>query len=439
MQKVHFIGIGGIGVSALARYYLSQGWQVSGSDTSESELISDLQSESMTIKVGAQVAENIPTDVTKIIYTIAVRDDNAEFVQAKNLQHNNDIVLMSYPEALGEMTKNKNVIAVCGTHGKTTTTAMTYYALKNAGVNVSMIVGSLIDIDGKKTNFVGGENPDCIIIEACEYRRSFLNYNPKIILVTNIDNDHLDYFKNEEEIKKAFQEFVDKTESVVIVHENENFLNAPESIQKIICEDFSTENEIELSVPGKHNRQNAQLVVALGEFLKLDKNKILEGLKNFKGTWRRQEYKGNFFGCEFYDDYAHHPTEIKATLSAFREKFPERKIVAIFQPHLFSRTKLLFNDFINSFSDADEVIVLPIYASREKLDETINSEILVEEINKLGKKTTFVEKENLKKFLQKNISENEVVVTLGAGNIYDIYSELKNNSVLNTEEINLVK
>ncbi len=436
MKKVHFIGIGGIGVSALARYYLSKGWQVSGSDTSESELISDLQNEGVNIKLGTQVASNIPEGVNKIIYTIAVRDDNQEFVKAKELKDNNGVILMSYPEALGEMSKEKKVISVCGTHGKTTTTAMTYYALKNAGLNVSMIVGSLIDVGGKKTNYVDGGD-DFLIIESCEYRRSFLNYFPNIVMVTNIDNDHLDYFKDMNDINSAFQEFTNQIKSpqpslnkegvsALVLHAAESFLKEPVGVQKIICEDYSDESEIELSVPGAHNRKNAQLVIALGEILKLDEQKVLDGLKNFKGTWRRQEYKGNYFGAEFHDDYGHHPTEVKATLAAFREKFPERKIVAIFQPHLFSRTKLLFNDFVNSFSDADGVIVLPIYPSREKFDETINSEMVVEGVKKQGKSAQVIALENLKDFLEKNVTSENVVVTLGAGNIYEIYHELEN-------------
>jgi UDP-N-acetylmuramate--alanine ligase len=382
-----------------------------------------LINEGIDVKVGEQVAENIPENVSKIIYTIAVSESNPEFIKAKELEASNGIVLMSYPQALGEMSRAKNVISICGTHGKTTTTAMTYFALKNAGLKVSMIVGSLIEMDGKKTNYVNG-GEDFLIIESCEYRRSFLNYEPKITLVTNIDNDHLDYFKNFDDVKNAFQEFVNKTEKAVIIHNNESFLEAKTHVEKIICEEFSDENDISLSVPGQHNRKNAQLVVALGEYLKLDKQKVLEGLKNFKGTWRRQEYKGNFFGADFYDDYGHHPTEVKATLAAFREKFADKKILAVFQPHLFSRTKLLFTDFVNSFESADEVVVLPIYPSREAFDPTISSGMLVEELKKIGKLSSLVEKSELKKYLENNISENHVVVTLGAGNIYDIYHEL---------------
>lgn len=432
MKKVFFIGIGGIGMSALARYYRSRGYIVSGSDAAEGEVVKGLREEGVLVFIGAD-ANNIPKDVERVIYTIAIPPTQVEFVKAKELAVSGKSILQTYPEALGEMTNNKKVIAVCGTHGKTTTTAMTYYALQNAGVDVSMIVGSLIEVDGKKTNYVHGES-EWIVIEACEYRRSFLNYNPNIVLVTNIDNDHMDYFKDADDTKSAFQEFVDKTsfeggnilkENALIVHRAEVFLRVPENVSKIICEEFSAEDEIELQVPGIHNRKNAQLVVALGEFLKLDKQNILNGLKNFKGTWRRQEFKGEFLGASFYDDYAHHPTEIRATLQAFREKFPNRKIIAVFQPHLFSRTKLLFTDFINSFSDADEVVVLPIYASREKFDESINSEMVQKELEKIDKVSVVVSLENLVNYLKSQDLNDKVVVTLGAGDVYKIYKELE--------------
>lgn len=420
MKKVHFIGIGGIGMSALARYYHSSGWVVTGSDNSKSEVTEGLEKEGVLVSIGLQ-ADNIAEGVEKIIYTIAIPEGNVELVRAKEICNN----VLTYPQALGEMTNDKKVIAVCGTHGKTTTTAMTYYALKDAGLDVSMIVGSLIDVNGKKTNYIHGQS-DWIIIEACEYRRSFLNYNPNIVLVTNIDNDHLDYFKDEQDIQNAFQEFVNKDSvEAVILHNSETFLNANKNVEKINADEKGNFEEIELSVPGIHNRKNAQLVVALGDFLKLDKNKVLDGLKNFKGTWRRQEYKGEFFGSTFYDDYAHHPTEIKATLQAFREKFPSKKILAIFQPHLFSRTKLLFTDFVESFKDADEVLLLPIYAAREVYDPTISSNMLAEELNKIGKKAQVVEKNDLLEVLKSTLQEGDVAITLGAGNIYDIYQELK--------------
>ncbi len=428
MKKVYFIGIGGIGISALARYYLSEGWQVFGSDDNDSELIQNLIREGIKINIGRN-EQNINKDFSRIIHTIAVTEENIELQKARALERDSGLEVLTYPKALGEMTKERKVIAICGTHGKTTTTAMTYFALKNAGIDVSMIVGSLIEDpknENLKTNCVHGKS-EWLIIEACEYRRSFLNYTPDIILVTNIDNDHLDYFKDQKDINNAFQEFVDKIKkggTLVLHKKDEEKLNFD---SKYIAEDFSNEDEIDLQVPGIHNRKNAQLVIALGTVLKLDKNKILEGLKNFKGTWRRQEYKGNFYGIDFYDDYAHHPTELKATLQAFREKFPLKNIVGLFQPHLYSRTKILFNDFADSFTDSDKVFILPIYAAREKFDGTINSEMLVKKIGDKADNTN-----NIEEFVEKiknkqvNILKNaDVIITMGAGDIKDIYKYLK--------------
>ncbi len=446
MQKVHFIGIGGIGVSALARHYLSEGWEVSGSDTNDSQLVQDLISEGIRVKVGPQVTENIENDVNKIIYTVAVRPDNKEFIAAKKLQEeknksNEEVVLMTYPQALGEMTKSKKTIAVCGTHGKTTTTAMTYEMLKECGIDASMIVGSLIEHNGKKTNYVKGES-EWTVIEACEYRQSFLNYFPDYTIITNIDADHLDFYKDLEDIKSSFGKFVDnvKEGGKVIVHKNESYINEYSSnlndgkIEKLISDDFINSNTIDekiiLNVPGKHNRQNASLVFALGKILGFEEGKILQGLKNFKGTWRRQEYKGVQNEIIFYDDYAHHPHEIRATLSAFREKYPDKKIVLAFMPHLYSRTKLLFNDFVEELGNADEVLLMPIYKSREVFDTSVTSEMLADKINEIkGDKNfskTFTNFEDLKNAIILNSDERSdtVVISMGAGNIDDLYKIL---------------
>jgi UDP-N-acetylmuramate--alanine ligase len=428
-MKIHFIGIGGIGMSALARHYISLGHSVSGSDQSSSEIITDLIDEGANIKIGHS-RDNITPDINMVVYTAAIDNSNPELVRARELVNMDaSIKVLTYAEALGEMTKSKRTIAICGTHGKTTTTAMAYEALKSAGVDASMILGSLIDYKGKKTNYIGGTS-DWIIIEACEYKRSFLNYNPEIIIVTNIDSDHLDYYKDLKEIQEAFQQFVNRLpdNGELIVHKNEfdilNFKN------KILADDYS-KNDLNLSVPGEHNRNNAQLIVALGNVLKLNSEKIGEGLRNFKGTWRRQEYMGRYFNMECYDDYAHHPSEIKATLQAFKELVKnnevesgagEKKVVAAFMPHLYSRTKLLLNEFAESFSDADEVILLPIYAAREVQDTSISSEMLAEKIKGKGKAVKLVKDINeFKDYMQSRNNEGFVLVTMGAGDIYKVY------------------
>lgn len=451
MKKVHFIGIGGIGVSALARHYLSEEWSVSGSDQSDSQLIQDLISEGINVKVGPQVAENIPGDVNKIIYTVAVKEDNQEFISAKKLKENKnvnseEVILMTYPQALGEMTKSKKTIAVCGTHGKTTTTALVYEMLKECGIDASMIVGSLIEHNGsgntdtlvKKTNYVKGTS-EWIVIEACEYRKSFLNYFPDYTIITNIDADHLDFYKDLEDIKRSFGEFVDNLKSggKVIIHEQEKYINEYTKEERpLVVADEANAEKIALSVPGKHNRQNANLVLALGQGLGFPVDKILRGLKNFKGTWRRQEYKGKLttqnWEIIFYDDYAHHPHEIQATLAAFREKYADKKICIAFMPHLYSRTKLLFNDFVTELGKADKVLLMPIYKAREQFDDKISSEMLAKEINKksqgetLRKAKSVSNFENLKKEIL-NLDSNYVVITMGAGNIDDLYKTLELN------------
>lgn len=413
------IGIGGIGMSALARYYKSHGWDVSGSDSGESDLINDLRSEGINIKK-YEDESNISDDLDLVVYTIAIQDTNLELVKAREM----GVEVLTYPEALGKISENKKIIAVCGTHGKTTTTAMTFFALREAGIDASMIVGSLIENDGKRTNYVHGDS-EWIIIEACEYRRSFLNYNPNIIIVTNIDADHLDYYRDIDDVKSAFQEFVNKLggDGQLVIHQNENYLNFK---NKNIVDGIQTLKS-DLSVPGAHNRENAKLVLGLANVLGLDMNKVKTGLHNFKGTWRRQEYKGKYFDMDFYDDYAHHPTEISATLEAIKEKVEnKKKIIAIFMPHLYSRTKLLLDDFAKCFNDADEVILLPIYAAREQMDETITSDILQERVLEIDEDKlvfSFGNMNDVAEYL-KTKNDEYVVVTMGAGDIFKLYDLL---------------
>ncbi len=442
-MKIHMIGIGGIGMSAMARYYNSKGYKVSGSDSKDSEILNNLKEEGVKIFLENKES-NIDLDIDVVVYTVAIGSDNAELVAAHHIANSSEkkVKILTYAEALGEMSKEKKVIAVCGSHGKTTTTAMAYFALRKAGLDPSVIVGSLIDMEGKKTNYIPSKNKDSewLIIEACEYKRSFMNYTPQMVLITNIDNDHLDYFKDLDDIKNTFQDFIGnvKNEGRVILHTEQDYIkvDADKNITKINADQIEKEN-IKLSVPGDHNKKNAQLVITLGFAMGADTQKIREGLLEFSGTWRRQEYKGKYFEMDFYDDYAHHPTEIKATLAAFSDKYKnpnsvdyrrESNLMAVFQPHLFSRTKLLFEDFSNSFSDADEVLILPIYAAREKYDDSISSGMLVREIqnNYPNKKVLYIKDfETLKDYLNINADKNNVCVTLGAGDIDSVYGILK--------------
>lgn len=409
-KRVHCIGIGGIGLSAIARYCATHGAKVSGSDSSTSRITDDLQKEGVTFYTGHNTA-HLSEEIDLVIYTIAVTENNPELKTARA----RGVTCMTYPEALGLLTQEYTTIAVCGTHGKTTTTAMIASMLKGCGINPTVIVGSLLAEGG--TNFIQGDS-EYLVVEACEYKRSFLNLHPKYIVVTNIDEDHLDYYKDLKDIKSAFQSFTDllPSDGVLITHKD----TILQTNAKKVDADILDGNTIELSVLGEHNKENAKLALTLAYVLGLNNTNARTGLQSFTGTWRRLEYKGTQKGAIMYDDYGHHPREIQATLQALREKYKagKFKLVAVFQPHLFSRTKLLLDEFATAFTLADKICVLPIYAAREKDDETISSHDLVEKMDNAIYMETFDE---VKKYIEKNCHSGSVVLTIGAGDVYRIH------------------
>lgn len=412
-MKIHCIGIGGIGLSALARYYTSQGHEVTGSDVAPTDITKSLEKEGVVIHF-PQIAENIPSGVEKIVYTIAIEDTNKELVAGRS----SGAIVMTYPEALGELTKEKTTIAICGTHGKTTTTAMTYYAMKACGINPTVIVGSLLAEGG--TNFIAGDS-EYLIVEACEYKRSFLNLHPAHIIITNIDADHLDYYKDIDDIKSAFQVFVEKLnkDGILMTHPNVT-LSTPAQSVTVGAE---IGNTVELSVPGAHNRENAALVLCMLKTLGLDEVKIREGLLAFPGTWRRMEYKGTTDnGVIVYDDYGHHPKEIQATYNALREKYPkgEYHITMLFQPHLYSRTKALLDNFVSVLKEVDEVHILPIYKARAEDDTVISEDIVVTAINQSGGAATkMASLGEVSSFVSSYDKEKSIIVNMGAGNAFE--------------------
>ena len=425
VKKAHFTGIGGIGVSAIARMMLAEGKIVSGSDVSDSAIIDELR------KLGAKIflghnADNVAEDVDLLVYTPALTADNPELKKAVEL----GISTLSYPEMLGLISKNKYTIAVSGAHGKTTTTAMIAKILIDAGLDPTVIVGSLLKDQG--SNFVAGKS-EYFVVEACEYKKSFLNLSPKIIVITNIDNDHLDYYGNLENIKKAFGEFAAKLPEDGYLICNSSDENLKEIIGKVKCEiiDYTkVNNNFNLKIPGEHNIKNAQVAMAATEILGVDSKKAENSLESFEGTWRRFEFKGETKnGVLVYDDYGHHPTEIKATIKGAREFFRDKKIWCVFQPHLYSRTKLLLNDFGKSFGDADEIILADIYAAREPKDEGINSKMLAEEITKNGGKARYMKSfDKITGFLAENARKGDVVIiTIGAGDVFKIGENLLKN------------
>lgn len=422
-KKIHFIGIGGIGISAIARMLLSDGKKVSGSDLSDSEIISELK------RVGVKIyqkhdSKNISKDTDLVIYTIAITSDNPELIEAKR----RNILCITYSETLNKISSEKYTIAVSGTHGKTTTTAMIAKVTMDNKLDPTVIVGSLLK--ESKTNFIFGKS-EYFIVEACEYRRSFLNIEPKILIITNIDNDHLDYYKDLKDIEKAFNEMAQKVPEKGYIVCDKKALSKTVVLKNAKAKvvdymDFFSE-KIKLNFPGRHNKLDGAVALAVAHILQIDKRKAEKSLSEFSGTWRRFEFKGETKeGTKVYDDYGHHPTEIKATLKGAREIFKKEKIIVVFQPHLFSRTKLLLNDFAKSFVDADEVLLLPIFPAREVFDPTISSEILAKSVIassvKQSRKSvlSFKSFKDAERYLKQNLKGSEVLITMGAGEAYKI-------------------
>lgn len=421
IKNVHFIGIGGIGISAVARMMLHDGKAVTGQDMQEGEVISELRKVGANITIG-QSFDNIPADVDLIVYTIAIDTYDREL--AKKIKTQNEIPVRSYPQMLDIISRDKYTIAVSGTHGKTTTTAMIAQILRGVEYDPTVIVGSLLV--GEKSNFIAGKSK-YFVVEACEYRRSFLNINPKILVITNIDNDHLDYYKDIEDIKSAFHEMAMKVPTDGFVVCNPSDVHITDVVKGINAKvinwnDFYYKN-LKLKIPGIHNKKDAAAATAAADLLGISRSDSEKFLKEFSGTWKRFEFRGVLSqGSLLYDDYAHHPTEIMATLEGFRELYPKNdgwKITVVFQPHLFSRTKLLLDDFAKSFSDADRVLLLPIYYAREVDDGTINSEILANEINKnTDNAKAFTDFESTEKYIKTllvNMDSKDILVTMGAG------------------------
>jgi UDP-N-acetylmuramate--alanine ligase len=338
--------------------------------------------------------------------------------------------ILSYPEALGELSKNYYTIAISGTHGKSTTTSMLGLALIEAGLDPTIIVGTKLK-EFDNTNFRAGKS-EYLVIEACEHEASFLNYYPQIVAITNIEADHLDYYKTLENIKKAFAEFVS--------HIPENgYLIKKEGINlksKGVNIDFSiTDKEIEkikpiMQLPGEHNLLNALVVYKIGKILGADEEKILNSLSKFQGTWRRFDISQmpNFI---LIDDYAHHPSEIDATLSSAREKYPDKKICCIYEPHQYQRTQFLFDDFISSFQknlnnkNINKLFLLDVYdvtgrEGDEKLKNEYNSRILAGSIN--NKECIYLEDGGK---IKEVIAGFDVVIMMGAGTIYNLSQKLK--------------
>ena len=425
IKHVHFIGIGGIGISAIARMMLHEGKKVTGQDMQDSEIITELRKAGADITIG-QSFDNIPSDADLIVYTIAIENYDPElFTRLKN----QSIPIRSYPEMLHVVTEGKYTIAVAGTHGKTTTTGMIAQIFRDTDKDPTVIIGSLLI--GEKSNFIAGKS-EYFIVEACEYRRSFLNINPTVLVITNIDADHLDYYKDIEDIKNAFRELALKVPAngfVVCNPNDENIADVIKDIPATIIDvsKFLTQT-ITLKIPGIHNRKNASSSLAVAEVIGIPDTEARSALAQFPGTWRRFEYKGVLSsGAKVYDDYAHHPVEIEATLEGFRELYSRAdgwKITIVFQPHLFSRTKLLLDEFAVSFAGADRVLLLPIYYAREEDDGSISSEILAQKISNT-EGHAFGDFQTAESYIRSlSFDDKDIIVTMGAGEANKITDRL---------------
>lgn len=421
-MKIYCSGIGGIGLSAYASLQRAAGNDVLGSDRNDSALLQDLRSQGITVFLD-QSGVAVPTDADLFVYSEAIPEDSPEREKAKSL----GIPEKSYPAAVGELAKFHRLIAVCGTHGKSSTTAMAARLLMQAGKDPTVVVGTkLRELDGR--NWRRG-NSDLFVLEACEYRHSFHNYEPSIVLLTTCDGDHFDFYTSNEDYKKAFVDFIRKLpeDGVLITHMRDPDCRAVAEKAGRRTIDADVLSMLPLQTPGEHMRQNAQLVLALAEVLGIPVNEAASALSGFSGTWRRMEERGTFNGIPVIDDYAHHPREISATLKALREKYGKRRLVCVFQPHTHDRTIKLYDDFTRAFSSADVVLITDVYEARKDIESAkTDVRALATDIEKQSK-TKAISVGSLKHAsakLQAELRGSDVLICMGAGDITNLATEL---------------
>lgn len=446
---VYFIGIGGISMSGFAELLRENGFTVRGSDANQSKITEHLVSLDITVFYG-QKSENITKDIDFVVYTAAIHPDNPEFQAAKDL----GIPMLERAEMVGQLMKNyENAIGISGTHGKTTTTSMLTHIFLEAKKDPTISVGGILEAIHGNIRIGHSEN---FITEACEYTNSFLKFFPTAGIILNIEADHLDFFKDLDDIRHSFRRFAElipengvlvvnaDTEQIdTITHDLKCKVISFGTVQKADYQATDIQNDaqghisfelvrygkntgsrIQLSVIGMHNVANALSVIALSEYYHIPMEQIQAGLLTFHGTERRFEQKGSFQGVTVIDDYAHHPTEIKATLTA-AQKFPHQHLWCVFQPHTYSRTKALLPEFAEALTHAEHVILTDIFAARETDPGDISSQDLQAELKKLGKDAWyFSDFEEIKKFLLKNCMNGDLLITMGAGNVVTIGEEL---------------
>ena len=442
-KKIYFIGIGGVSMSGLCEILLAEGgYTLLGSDNSPSDLIKNLEKKGVTVYIG-QNEKNITEDINLVIYTAAIKEDNPEFVKAKSL----GLKMLERSSFLGELMKAyKYPLCIAGTHGKTTTSSMVSEVFLQAKKEPTISIGGILS--SINSNFKVGKK-DYLVLETCEYCDTFLKFNPHSAIILNIDEDHLDYFKDINQINNSFKNFAKLIKNDACLVINADIKDYEKIIKDLSCKVITYgENEksmwqakdisfdelgfpsykayynndfmynIKLNVVGMHNVYNSLSVCALANFYNLDKDSIEKGLNNFKGTNRRFQYKGTYKGVKIIDDYAHHPTEILATIKATKSQ-NINKLWCVFQPHTYTRTKALLDDFAKALLDVDYILITDIYSAREKDNGEIHSKDLVDKIKSLGKEAIYVDSfEQAKEYVEKNCQQNDMLITMGAGNVY---------------------
>ena len=446
--NIHFIGIGGISMSGLAEILLDRGFKISGSDKNKSALTAHLENKGALIFYG-QKAENIPADCDVVVYTAAIHPDNPELEAATK----RGLPLLTRAELLGELMNNyKYSIAVSGTHGKTTTTSMLSHVLLAAADDPTITVGGILPaING---NIRVGAS-EYFLTEACEYTNSFLSLRPYVGIILNVEKDHLDFFKNIENIRKSFKKFAGLVSPDGALVINADIDHADEIYDGLDCRiyTYSIKNSADytatditydkyahpsftilykgedigrfsLNVPGEHNILNALACVAASRVFGIDSEHIASGLSSFTGTDRRFQIKGDINGATLIDDYAHHPTEIKATLTAAKN-YPHKRIICVFQPHTYSRTVAFLDEFADALSMADEVILADIYSAREQNTFGVSSGDIASRIRALGTPSEFIPTfEEIEKIILPKLEAGDLFITMGAGDVYKIGDRL---------------
>jgi UDP-N-acetylmuramate--alanine ligase len=408
-------------MSSLARHFLAEKKKVSGSDRELNANTKQLDKEGVQI-FAEQSAKNITKDIELVVYTEAMSPDHEEMQAAKDL----GLPMMNYFSALGQAMNPYYLIAVAGTHGKTTTTAMMTDIFEALEKDPTSIIGSFRSTT--KSNYRAGKSKYAIV-EACEFKRDFLHLKPDVLVITNIEHEHVDYYQDLEDVQKAFKELVGQVNEGGVVIANTSDANVAPVLTdlKVPVENYLSALDLDLKLkqPGFHNRLNAAAALAVARHEKLDLELAKTALENFNGTWRRFEYKGELNGAPVIDDYAHHPTEIRSTVQAARELFPERRLVIVFQPHTYTRTKSLFDEFAKAVGLADEVIFLPIYAAREKNASGVTSRELSVKALEYSSNSSYVENfESAEKTLRSKITDTDMVVVMGAGDVTNLATSL---------------